>query len=295
LVSVFRRGVAGQKRQEVQMGNSKGTGAARPTERSTPNAAKPARLPSVPVELTAVERAVVERYHARQAAAPTPPLMVSGEGEDKKFTYGHPDQGVGQVLAMDAMGTASPAFFSGVLQQLAMIGGSTEEPTVERLNFLRSLVRGVGPRDEIEGMLAVEMAAVHVAMMRAAGRLARSAASADYQVASDAFNKMARTFAAQIETLKRYRSTGEQVVKVQHAHVVVNDGGQAVVAGNIRGGADGKLEGQPLEPTVSLPAASTALFGDEQAVSTAMPSAGGSRLVGVPVPRGGGRRAQRRG
>jgi hypothetical protein len=43
-------------------------------------------------------------------------------------------------------------------------------------------------------------------------------------------NKLARTFAAQVEALKRYRSGGEQKMTVQHVHVA--DGGQAIV-GNV--------------------------------------------------------------
>jgi hypothetical protein len=48
--------------------------------------------------------------------------------------------------------------------------------------------------------------------------------------AERAFNKLARTFAVQMEALKRYRTGGEQKVTVQH--VSVNEGGQAIV-GNV--------------------------------------------------------------
>ncbi len=44
--------------------------------------------------------------------------------------------------------------------------------------------------------------------------------------AERAFNKLARTFSAQVEALKRYRTGGEQKVTVEH--VTVNEGGQAV-------------------------------------------------------------------
>ena len=43
-------------------------------------------------------------------------------------------------------------------------------------------------------------------------------------------NKLARTFATQMEALKRYRSAGEQTVRVEH--VTVNEGGRAIV-GNV--------------------------------------------------------------
>jgi Acetyltransferase (GNAT) domain len=48
--------------------------------------------------------------------------------------------------------------------------------------------------------------------------------------AQNVFNKLARTFAAQVEALKRYRSGGEQKMTVQHVHVA--QGGQAIV-GNV--------------------------------------------------------------
>jgi hypothetical protein len=59
-----------------------------------------------------------------------------------------------------------------------------------------------------------------------------------------AFNKLARTLAAQVEALKRYRSSGEQAMRVEH--VTVNNGGQAIV-GNVAsgGGPTLKSENQP--------------------------------------------------
>jgi len=57
--------------------------------------------------------------------------------------------------------------------------------------------------------------------------------------AERAFNKLARTFASQLEALKRYRSAGEQTVRVEH--VTVNEGGQAIV-GNVAHGGKGLPE-----------------------------------------------------
>jgi hypothetical protein len=48
--------------------------------------------------------------------------------------------------------------------------------------------------------------------------------------AERALNKLTRTFTTQMETLKRYRTGGEQKVTVQH--VSVGEGGQAIV-GNV--------------------------------------------------------------
>ena len=64
-------------------------------------------------------------------------------------------------------------------------------------------------------------------------------------------NKLARTFTRQVEALKKYRSTGEQTIRVQHVNV--SDGGQAIV-GNVQTGGGGNLENaqQSLEPSHAL-------------------------------------------
>ncbi|NNK67238.1 MAG: hypothetical protein HKO95_10915, partial [Rhodobacteraceae bacterium] len=48
--------------------------------------------------------------------------------------------------------------------------------------------------------------------------------------AERAFNKLARTYATQMDALKRYRAKAQQTVRVER--VTVNEGGQAIV-GNV--------------------------------------------------------------
>ena len=88
-------------------------------------------------------------------------------------------------------------------------------------------------------MLAAQMAAVHNATMTFARRLAHVDNIPQQDSAERAFNKLARTFAAQVEALKRYRTGGEQTVRVEH--VTVNEGGQAIV-GNVTHGGRGSPE-----------------------------------------------------
>jgi hypothetical protein len=99
-----------------------------------------------------------------------------------------------------------------------------------------AVVKGVEPRDQIEALLAAQMAAVHMASMTLARRLAHVDNIPQRDSASNAFNKLTRTFAAQVEALKRYRSGGEQKMTVQHVHVA--DGGQAIV-GNVHAPTEG--------------------------------------------------------
>ena len=161
------------------------------------------------------------------------------------------------------------------------------------LNFMLSVVAGINPRDETEALLASQMAAIHNATMVAARRLNHVETITQQDSASTMLNKLARTFASQVEALKKYRSAGEQTIKVQH--VTVNEGGQAIV-GNVSqgGGGTSKSGGQPHEPCAA-DECGPALLGHEQAIPTPMPGAGCAGMEGVPVPRGAGRSAQGEG
>ena len=138
-----------------------------------------------------------------------------------------------------------------------------------------AVVKGIEPRDQIEAMLAAQMAAVHMASMTFARRLAHVEIVPQQDSASNAFNKLTRTFASQVEALKRYRSGGEQKMTVQHVHVA--EGGQAIV-GNVStpaqgGGMRGKDGEQPhalaYAPGIEMPR-------QIEAERATVPSAGGA-------------------
>ena len=124
---------------------------------------------------------------------------------------------------MDALGTADEDFYNGILQQLGNAASHGPEIDERGLNFMLSVIKGVEPRDQVETMLAAQMAAVHMASMTFARRLARVENIPQQDSAERAFNKLTRTFVAQMEALKRYRTGGEQKVTVQH--VSVSEGG----------------------------------------------------------------------
>ncbi len=187
-----------------------------------PDADAPAYRPSPQ------ERSALETY--LQSAADAAPRMTVRDDAATTIAPDHPDPAVGQVLLMAALGTTDRDFFGGVVRQLgdaSSQGGKVDE---RALNFMLSVVKGIKPRDQVEAMLATQMAAVHVATLTSARRLALAETLPAQDSAERAFNKLSRTYAAQVEALKRYRSGGEQNVTVQH--VSVNDGGQAIV-GNV--------------------------------------------------------------
>jgi hypothetical protein len=174
------------------------------------------------------------------------PRMKVDDGVDQTvLSYDHPDSAIGQVLVMEAIGTADYDFFSGLLQQLS--NGSARGGKVDErlLNFMLSVIKGIKPRDQIEIMLAAQMAAIHEAIMTFTKRLAHVETIPQQDSAERALNKLARTFATQMEALQRYRTGGKQKVMVQQ--VSVNEGGQAIV-GNVMQAQRQSEQESPKEP-----------------------------------------------
>ena len=172
------------------------------------------------------ERTAIERARAKKASGLAPRLKV----QDKTISIDHADPTVGWLLLRDALGSSDRDFLNAILKQLANVtakGGHIDE---EDLNFMVSVVKGIEPRDQIETMLAAQMAGIHNAIMTFTRRLANVENIPQQDSAERALNKLARTFVSQMEALKRYRTGGEQKVTVQH--VSVSEGGQAIV-GNV--------------------------------------------------------------
>lgn len=206
--------------------------------RSGRNADAPAKsVPSKPYEPTPQEREVVDAYRASVRGKAAVPTITIGEGKDLgKLDFDHPDKFVAACLLSKAVGTDDVDFLGGILIQLANVASKGQTVDAGAVNFMLSMVKGVEPRDQIEAMLAAQMAAVHNATMTFARRLNHVDNIPQQDSAERAFNKLARTFTAQVEALKRYRSAGEQTVRVEH--VTVNEGGQAIV-GNVATGGRG--------------------------------------------------------
>jgi hypothetical protein len=131
---------------------------------------------------------------------------------------------------MKALGMDDIDFMIGLVGQISNAGSDGRERDPVGVNFRLSVIKGIQPRDQIEAMLASQMAAVHMASMTLARRLAHVEDIRQQDSAQRALTNLTRTFAAQMEALKRYRTSGEQKITVQH--VTVSDGGQAIV-GNV--------------------------------------------------------------
>ena len=166
--------------------------------------------------------------HLERSKELTPSLKHDKVG---KYEVDHKDQSVGVVLLMDSCGTVDVNFLNPLLTQLANATG--KEMQEANLNFALSVIADIKPKDQLEAMLAAQMACVHIASMTFARRLAHTETIAQQDSAEKAYNKLLRTFTTQMEALRKYRTGGEQKVTVHH--VQVNEGGQAIV-GNVNQG-----------------------------------------------------------
>jgi len=186
-------------------------------------------------EVTQAQRTAMGKCLTRQAAKPCVRFNERRIGTTQQIKIEHADhhdhQTIGETLLMDALGTADPDFAKGIKRQLYDASRlCSRDVDVGTLNFMLSVIKDIGPRDQLEAMLATQMAAVHVAAMKLARRPASEEDVPLQDSAERAFNKLCQTFVMLMDALKRYRAGAEQKVTLQH--VSVAEGGQAIV-GNV--------------------------------------------------------------
>jgi len=126
------------------------------------------------------------------------------------------------------------------------LNNSSREEQNKHLTAAVAALVGIGPKDELEGMMGAQLIAAHNAAMECYRRAMIGEQSFHGRRENLAqANKLSRTFATLLEALNRNRGKGQQKVTVEHVHV--HCGGQAVV-GVVEppgGGDRAKLEGQP--------------------------------------------------
>ncbi len=115
-----------------------------------------------------------------------------------------------------------------------------------QMNATVAALVGIGPKDELEGMMGAQLIAAHNAAMECYRRamIGEQTFQGRSENLSQA-NKLSRTFTLLLDALNRHRGKGQQKVTVEHVHV--HAGGQAIVgAVETPGGGDStKAEEQP--------------------------------------------------
>ncbi len=132
-----------------------------------------------------------------------------------------------------ATGTANNAGFHLLAQTIAASFRDQYPDIATQMQTLQEALIAMRPNDYQEGMLCSRIVTLHEHAMICFSR----AAHPDNTVMTNNYNigiKLMRLANEHLDTLNRYRRKGEQKVTVQHVNV--NEGGQAVVAGEFTGG-----------------------------------------------------------
>jgi len=176
------------------------------------------------------------RFKSGKAASGKPCLELHTTDKTlstAKFTdaFGTPDKDLHNYLLNQVVQT-----FRGFVSS----EGFDYSKMAKFINNAMALLNGIQPQDEIEGMLAIQMIAVHNMAMETMKRaMITDQTSFGTEANVNHATKMLRTFTTQMEALKRYRTGGQQKVTVEHVHVTA--GGQAIVGVVNRGeGNSGK-------------------------------------------------------
>jgi hypothetical protein len=148
------------------------------------------------------------------------------------------------------LGGSKSDHWNNLLANQAMQGlwikHSDKEERDRQLTATVAALVGIGPKDELEGMMAAQLIAAHNAAMECYRRAMIGDQTFEGRRENLAqANKLSRTYAALLEALNRHRGKGQQKVTVEHVHV--HAGGQAVVGvvGGPGGGDRNNSEEQP--------------------------------------------------
>jgi hypothetical protein len=150
--------------------------------------------------------------------AKEPTKIVADDPEDRKGIL----KGIG--------GSQSDHWNNLLANQVVQALWVSSDPETRNRQFSATVAAlvGIGPKDEIEGMLAAQMIAAYNAAMECHRRamIGEQTFEGRKENLTQA-NKLSRTYTTLLEALNRHRGKGQQKVTVEHVHV--HSGGQAIV------------------------------------------------------------------
>ena len=190
------------------------------------------------------EKTRLAKYNERANRKPVKFKAVESDSDNPNISLQGLNDPLYEVKMLEALGTADSNLQAHLVDQAALTfkgtasrDGFDNNATVLACNNALSILGGIQPQDEIEGMLAVQMIGVHNMAMETLQRAMMGGQSFEgKQVNVNQATKMLRTFTAQMEALKKYRTGGQQKMTVEHVHV--NEGGQAIVGTVNQGGGE---------------------------------------------------------
>ena len=160
------------------------------------------------------------------------------------------DKVLNMAAFLEAFGTPDSGlqnyFLQQVIRTFRAINPSEELENDEMVAFFNhalAILHGIQPKDEIEGMLSVQMIGVHNMAMIFLAHAMNTQIINHKNVYINGGIKLLRIFTNQMEVLKKYRGGSQQKIVVEHVNI--NEGGQAIVGMVNRGevGIDDKISG----------------------------------------------------
>ena len=186
------------------------------------------KLPCSNIAISKEAEEIIVKFREMGKGIPPRVKMTIREGKEIIVTEGD-DSPLSWAKMMEATGTVDECLISGLLNQVSgTFLRNDQSATVENMNSALAILYGAKPKDELEGMLVVQMIGTHNAaleMLRRAmwERQTPEGVNENVNIAT----KLLRSYTAQLETLSRYRNKGQQKVTVEHVNV--GAGGQAIV------------------------------------------------------------------
>ena len=115
-----------------------------------------------------------------------------------------------------------------LVSTLWLPAGIDENEEQRRIDAALSMLKGIKPQNDLEGVLGAQMIAAHEAAMECLRRAVAPGASRDQDLKHA--TKLLALFIQQLDALNRLRGKGQQKVTVEYVHIA--PGAQAVV-GNV--------------------------------------------------------------
>jgi hypothetical protein len=158
---------------------------------------------------------------------PSSPLRSSGPLKIRE-TDGEYESGPSfSAVVQRTFGTSDGHLSAELLRQVTRALPNAE-PLDPHGNHALATLHGIGPRDPLEGLLAVQMVAVHNLEMEFFRRAAlKEQPDTGVDLNLNRATKLLRAFVTLNEALDRHRGKGEQKMNVEHVHI--HDGAQGIV------------------------------------------------------------------
>ena len=165
-------------------------------------------------------------------------VTLSGSPQEGQQVALHAEDSLKTIFGTE-LSEMAEALLGQCMKVLKSNEASDEFAGNDERGFMLAAVAEIQPRDAFERMLAVQMAATHVAMIRSGRWFAHTENVEQVKTHYAGYTKLARAYVSQMEALRKHRTGGKQTVTVQHVNV--RDGGQAIV-GNVEAGGRGNNE-----------------------------------------------------